>query len=448
MNMIVKNKTLYVQTSAVQRAPTRTVRTENERDRLSHPAGDLEQIVTKTPDALRPVDIVTLQRTIGNRAVQRLLNHQHHSVSAAPALQRRTEDEGPLQGKFGTVPVTKNRTGLPDNLKTGIENLSGLAMDDVRVHYNSSKPARVRALAYTQGTEIHLGPNQEKHLAHEAWHVVQQKRERVSPTLQLRGMPVNDDRRLEREAEAMGARLLQTHERLPQNHAGQSVASPQQVIQRAIGDQFQKTPGAVAGARLVQNFTKTNLFDPTVNVGYSAHVSIQKHLLESYRQREVLTPAALLNTIAKTSQNTFTTAFDLWVDHVIDYIAENSDRPPNGVTSNNQGLKFGTDGHGPAQEIHSFPVDSGNDTAQLDANQFNALKLYAKHYYGFGQNLTRNSYIGLINQVENDDAATKTAYELLGHNKVGAKRVLNRHLSRLQGEEIRLGYTFIAADRQ
>jgi len=33
-----------------------------------------------------------------------------------------------------------NRTGLPNNLKSGIENLSGFAMDDVKVHYNSSKP--------------------------------------------------------------------------------------------------------------------------------------------------------------------------------------------------------------------------------------------------------------------------------------------------------------------
>lgn len=45
----------------------------------------------------------------------------------------------------------KNNTGLPDQLKTGIENLSGLAMDDVKVHYNSSKPAQLQAHAYAQG---------------------------------------------------------------------------------------------------------------------------------------------------------------------------------------------------------------------------------------------------------------------------------------------------------
>ena len=80
-------------------------------------------------------------------------------------------------------PIKKeNNTGLPDNLKR-IENLSGMSLDDVKVHRNSNKPAQLQAHAYAQGTDIHLGSGQEKHLPHEAWHVVQQKQGRVSPTL-------------------------------------------------------------------------------------------------------------------------------------------------------------------------------------------------------------------------------------------------------------------------
>jgi hypothetical protein len=93
-------------------------------------------------------------------------------------------------------------------LKAGIERLSGLPMEDVRVHYNSAAPARVDALAHTQGTDIHLGAGQERHLAHEAWHVVQQKQGRVRATTQLKGVGVNDDSALEREADVMGARAL------------------------------------------------------------------------------------------------------------------------------------------------------------------------------------------------------------------------------------------------
>ena len=60
-----------------------------------------------------------------------------------------------------------NNTGLPDNLKAGVESLSGYSMDDVRVHYNSDEPTQLQALAYTQGTDIHIAPGQEKHLPHE-----------------------------------------------------------------------------------------------------------------------------------------------------------------------------------------------------------------------------------------------------------------------------------------
>ena len=102
-----------------------------------------------------------------------------------------------------------NNTGMPDNLKSGIESLSGFSMDDVRVHYNSSKPATVQALAYTQGTDIHVAPGQEKHLPHEAWHVAQQMAGRVSPTTNINGMPVNDNAALEHEADVMGEKAVQ-----------------------------------------------------------------------------------------------------------------------------------------------------------------------------------------------------------------------------------------------
>ncbi|GGG90454.1 hypothetical protein GCM10007415_26190 [Parapedobacter pyrenivorans] len=82
---------------------------------------------------------------------------------------------------------TPNHTGLPNDLKAGIENLSGHAMDDVSVHYNSDKPTQLHAHAFAQGTAIHIAPGQEKYLPHEAWHVVQQKQGRVKPTAQLKG---------------------------------------------------------------------------------------------------------------------------------------------------------------------------------------------------------------------------------------------------------------------
>ena len=108
------------------------------------------------------------------------------------------------------MPGKSKKTGLPGKLKKGIEDLSGLSMDKVKVHDNSGKPEQLQANAYAQGNEIHLAPGQEDHLPHEAWHVVQQAQGRVEPTLQIKGdVTVNNDEELEKEADAMGAKALQ-----------------------------------------------------------------------------------------------------------------------------------------------------------------------------------------------------------------------------------------------
>lgn len=136
-----------------------------------------------------------------------------------------------------------NQTGLPNRLKAGIENLSGYSLDNVKVHYNSHKPAQLQAHAYTQGTEIHLASGQEKHLPHEAWHVVQQMQGRVQPTMQSKGVAINDDAKLEQEADVMGKQAMGTYKQeqgylnLPNLHKPDSSITQchNQTIQRAIG---------------------------------------------------------------------------------------------------------------------------------------------------------------------------------------------------------------------
>ena len=130
--------------------------------------------------------------------------------------QRRAARRGESAGGFGSrlgasgsqrlTAGRENATGIPEDLKSGVERLSGVSLDDVRVRYNSPQPARVQALAYTQGSQIHIAPGQEKHLPHEAWHAAQQKQGRVRPTGEVAGLALNDDPRLEKEADEMGAR--------------------------------------------------------------------------------------------------------------------------------------------------------------------------------------------------------------------------------------------------
>lgn len=148
----------------------------------------------------------------GGNQMQQLQSQANSSglVGGLTQLQsiadQHTDSKAPIQRK-------ENTTGLPDQLKSGVENLSGMSLDDVKVHRNSDKPAQLNAHAYAQGTDIHLGPGQEKHLPHEAWHVVQQKEGRVKPTKQMKGkVNVNDDAGLEKEADIMGQKALQMHQ--------------------------------------------------------------------------------------------------------------------------------------------------------------------------------------------------------------------------------------------
>ncbi|MFZ6757898.1 DUF4157 domain-containing protein [Undibacterium sp. Ji50W] len=141
----------------------------------------------------------------------------------AHVLRSNSSETDSAKGVVQTSSKTNN-TGLSESLKSGIENLSGLSMNHVKVHYNSSKPAQLNAHAYAQGSEIHVAPGQEQHVPHEAWHVVQQAQGRVRPTMQKKGgIPVNDDRGLEEEADRMGLKAMQSRPvQLSDNNKGAS----------------------------------------------------------------------------------------------------------------------------------------------------------------------------------------------------------------------------------
>jgi hypothetical protein len=175
-------------------------------------AGQLQQVANNSPQVTQL------------KAYQEMADR-----SASPKVQ---PNKTTLQGNFEPGQKNENMTGLPDGLKTGIENLSGISLDDVRVHYNSGKPGQLHALAYAEGTDIHIAPGQEKHLPHEAWHVVQQKQGRVQPTMELNeNVLVNDDKGLEQEAEVMGNKSLQPSGNPYQGQAPVAVNTGTEVVQ-------------------------------------------------------------------------------------------------------------------------------------------------------------------------------------------------------------------------
>lgn len=202
-----------------------------------HPGDELfSPISDNRPDS--GIQRKLLSQIADSSQVKQLKAFQEMVSNGLPGLKNGTEQGMPESSGNEPIQRKTNDGGLPLQLKAGIESLSGYSMDDITVHYNSSEPAQLNALAFAQGTDIHLAGGQEKHLPHEAWHVVQQKQGRVKPTFQLKGKTnINDDASLEQEADVMGAKAAQFR---PAVNSGTSKQATQTdtapgVVQRLTG---------------------------------------------------------------------------------------------------------------------------------------------------------------------------------------------------------------------
>ncbi|HKJ03104.1 MAG TPA: DUF4157 domain-containing protein [Longimicrobiales bacterium] len=177
-----------------------------------------------------PVQRVEEEEPLQGRfeAVQRV--EEEEPLQGRFEAVQRVEEEELLQGRMApgaaplqarTDPSAGGPGGLPAGLRAGVEASSGVDLSNVRVHRESSEPAKVDALAFARGNDIHLASGQDRHLPHEAWHVVQQREGRVKPTLQLEdGVAVNDDPALEHEADVMGDRSARAGARLTPDERG------------------------------------------------------------------------------------------------------------------------------------------------------------------------------------------------------------------------------------
>ena len=155
--------------------------------------------------------------------------------------------------------IQRQSSGLPSNLQSGVEKLSGQDMSNVNVNYNSSKPAQLNAHAYAQGNNIEIGPGQEKHLPHEAWHVAQQKQGRVQPTKQFKGkVNINDDSALEKEADVMGEKALKSGNKSQEMQDLQQNADNNMKVKQLMSLSDQIKPN-------VNSSINTNIDTPTTN---------------------------------------------------------------------------------------------------------------------------------------------------------------------------------------
>lgn len=184
-----------------------------------------------SPDA---VEMRIYQQRINNTSENKQLSRYQKDIASHSQKQK------------GSVIPKDNGRGLPTALKLKAEELSGYAFDTVRVYYNSEKPAQIGAFAYTEGTNIYIGPGKEEYLYHEVWHIIQRLRGSIPITLETEeGTSINDDIRLEDEADTMGdklARLTQKASPISDKDTPEQTkqlknmpANISQVVQRKVG---------------------------------------------------------------------------------------------------------------------------------------------------------------------------------------------------------------------
>jgi hypothetical protein len=205
------------QTSTVQRAEESSRSTPNALSKLANQGATAQQTATYQR-MLNPEAPLALKKKEEPAQHKKKEEPGQHKKKEDAAAQHKKKEEpaqhvgAPLGGSATSATSATstssapNATGLPHHVKAGVEHLSGTSLGDVRTHYNSPEPARVNALAFTQGNQIHVAPGQERHVPHEAWHAAQQKQGRVRATTQAKGQPLNNDASLEHEADVMGAR--------------------------------------------------------------------------------------------------------------------------------------------------------------------------------------------------------------------------------------------------
>lgn len=184
----------------------------------SYIASAILQESLKNPTSIKQTHVVQLQSIIGNREMGRLL-YENKKQNSQNDFGLRLGNGDNIQktptANASTIAEPQNAgSELPPSVRAKMENAFHSDFSSVRVRTGPQANA-IDAAAYTQGTNIHFAPGHyspftlagQRLLGHELAHVVQQRQGRVKATTQAKGLPVNDDRTLEHEADKIGNQI-------------------------------------------------------------------------------------------------------------------------------------------------------------------------------------------------------------------------------------------------
>lgn len=176
--------------------------------RVPNPPEQAAAAVQPAVGTMTPAALVSLQRTAGNAAVERMIKELRRDTGT---------DRGHEQAvQRSTVHDVLRSAGQPLDgpLRTEMEGRLGTDFSDVRLHTGAAArraAAEVGARAFTSGSHVVIGDGEsDKHtLAHELIHVIQQRQGPVTGTDDGTGLKISDPSdRFEREAEAGATEAL------------------------------------------------------------------------------------------------------------------------------------------------------------------------------------------------------------------------------------------------
>ena len=143
-------------------------------------------------------------------------NHDFYADSRVARDDTKAAHHSPFQLKAVTEkePQSSNSSS-PPLLQRLTEAFGGHDLSNVNIHKDSPKAPEVGAVAFAQGNDVHFAPGKfnpesssgRQLIGHELAHVVQQREGRVQPTGSVNGLPLNDSKSLESEADDMGRKF-------------------------------------------------------------------------------------------------------------------------------------------------------------------------------------------------------------------------------------------------
>jgi hypothetical protein len=204
----------------------------------------------------------------GDRAIQRAEPEEDDELQMKSASPAQSTQNQPLQRK----PSTGSGRVIPEPVREKMEKSFGTSFSNVSIHTESAQAKNIGALAYAQGSQIHFAPGQynpnstsgQALLGHELTHIVQQRVGRVPTPKQSKGLPINANPALEREADLLGARAA----------GGRQVQVPGMTNRNALPIQHSTEPVRDSGSSMLKEIGSTD----NSSMDLDAYKSLNQHV--------------------------------------------------------------------------------------------------------------------------------------------------------------------------